>query len=159
MKIICIGRNYVEHAHELQNEVPEEPVVFLKPDTALMKNGEKFWIPPFSNDIHYECELVLRIARQGKFIQPKFAYTYIDSVSLGIDFTARDLQMELKKRGLPWEKAKAFNNSALCSDIFLWACPFAALRVGLYATSPHSLRSLRAFRCYPSRRWCIQMYE
>ncbi len=125
MKIICIGRNYVEHAQELQNAVPEEPVVFLKPDTALMKNGEKFWIPPFSNDIHYECELVLRIGRQGKFIQPKFAHTYIDSVSLGIDFTARDLQNDLKKKGLPWEKAKAFNNSALCSDIFI---PFENFR-------------------------------
>lgn len=125
MKIICIGRNYVEHIEELQNEKTSEPVVFLKPDTALMKNGERFWIPPFSNDIHFECELVLKVARQGKFIHHKFAHTYIDSVSLGIDFTARDLQNELKKKGLPWEKAKAFNNSALCSDIFI---PFENFR-------------------------------
>lgn len=119
MKIICVGRNYRAHAAELNNAVPTEPVIFLKPDTALHKNGEKFWIPPFTQELHYECELVLRVARQGKFIQPKFAFTYIESVTLGIDFTARDIQEKLKKQGLPWEKAKAFNGSAVCSDIFI----------------------------------------
>jgi acylpyruvate hydrolase len=113
MKIICIGRNYVEHIHELQNEIPESPVVFMKPSTALLRNGEAFYHPEFSNDIHYETELVLRICKQGKHISEKFAHKYFDAVALGIDFTARDLQSSLKQKGLPWEVAKAFDGAAV----------------------------------------------
>jgi 2-keto-4-pentenoate hydratase/2-oxohepta-3-ene-1,7-dioic acid hydratase in catechol pathway len=114
MKIICIGRNYVAHAQELANEVPTSPVVFLKPQTALLKSGEAFYHPEFSKDIHYECELVLRIGKSGKYIQEEFAHKYIDAYTLGIDFTARDLQEIQKQKGLPWEIAKAFDNSAVC---------------------------------------------
>ncbi len=112
MKIICIGRNYSEHAKELKNEVPTEPVFFLKPDTALLKNGEAFYFPDFSNDIHYEVELVLLIQKNGKNISEKFAASYYEKIGIGIDFTARDLQQQCKEKGLPWEKAKAFDNSA-----------------------------------------------
>lgn len=112
MKIICIGRNYVEHAHELQNEVPTRPVVFLKPDTALLQNGKPFYLPSFSNDIHHELELVLKICKDGKNIEEQFAHKYFDAISVGIDFTARDLQQQQKEKGLPWEIAKAFDSSA-----------------------------------------------
>ena len=112
MKIFCIGRNYGEHARELQNEIPEAPVVFMKPPTALLK-GNDFYMPEFSNDMHYECELVFRIGKNGKHVDPIFAEKYIDAVSLGIDFTARDIQAEQKKKGLPWEIAKAFDQSAV----------------------------------------------
>jgi 2-keto-4-pentenoate hydratase/2-oxohepta-3-ene-1,7-dioic acid hydratase in catechol pathway len=112
MKIICIGRNYSEHAKELNNPVPVEPVFFMKPDSALLRNNFPFFIPDFSNEIHYETELVLRICKLGKTIQPKFAHTYYDAIGLGIDFTARDLQQKCKEKGLPWEVAKAFDGSA-----------------------------------------------
>lgn len=112
MKIICIGRNYVEHAQELQNEVPTRPVVFLKPDTALLQNGKPFYLPSFSNDIHHELELVLKICKDGKNIEEQFAHKYFDAISVGIDFTARDLQQQQKEKGLPWEIAKAFDSSA-----------------------------------------------
>lgn len=112
MKIIAIGRNYQEHAKELNNPVPSKPVVFLKPDTALLKEGKAFFHPAFSNDIHYEVELIIKIGKEGKHIQPKFAKNYIESIGLGIDFTARDLQQECKEKGLPWEIAKAFDHSA-----------------------------------------------
>lgn len=112
MKIIAIGRNYQEHAKELNNPVPSKPVVFLKPDTALLKEGKAFFHPAFSNDIHYEVELIIKIEKEGKHIQPKFAKNYIESIGLGIDFTARDLQQECKEKGLPWEIAKAFDYSA-----------------------------------------------
>lgn len=112
MKIICVGRNYADHAAELGNAVPSEPVLFLKPDTALMRKRDKFYIPDFSDDVHYELELVLRIDRIGKRIQPRFANKYFSQISLGIDFTARDVQQRLKEKGLPWEKAKAFDLSA-----------------------------------------------
>jgi 2-keto-4-pentenoate hydratase/2-oxohepta-3-ene-1,7-dioic acid hydratase in catechol pathway len=112
MKIFCIGRNYSEHAKELGNAVPENPVVFSKPDTALLKNGEPFYHPDFSNDIHHEVELVIRINKMGKKIQPKFARNYFNEIGLGIDFTARDIQQQLKEKGLPWELAKAFDGSA-----------------------------------------------
>ena len=112
MKIICIGRNYSEHAKELKNEVPTEPVFFLKPDTALLKNGEAFYLPDFSEEIHHEVELVLLISKNGKNIEEKFAKNYYEKIGLGIDFTARDLQQKCKEKGLPWEKAKAFDNSA-----------------------------------------------
>ncbi len=112
MKIICIGRNYVEHAKELGNEVPDEPVIFMKPKSALLQSHTPFYYPEFSNELHYECELVLRISKNGKYIQERHAGNYYNGITVGIDFTARDIQDELKKKGLPWEKAKAFDNSA-----------------------------------------------
>jgi acylpyruvate hydrolase len=116
MKIICVGRNYAAHAAELANDVPSKPVVFLKPNTALLKNNQDFYHPSFSSDIHYECEVVLRVCKNGKYIQPEFALNYIDAFTLGIDFTARDLQDAQKKAGLPWEIAKAFDHSAVLGD-------------------------------------------
>ncbi|MDQ3277712.1 MAG: fumarylacetoacetate hydrolase family protein, partial [Bacteroidota bacterium] len=113
MKIFCVGRNYVDHAKELNNEVPDEPVIFMKPKSALLQPHTPFYYPEFTNELHYECELVLRIAKNGKYIQEKFANKYYDAVSVGIDFTARDIQSELKQKGLPWEKAKAWDNSAV----------------------------------------------
>lgn len=112
MKIIAIGRNYAEHIEELQNERPSAPVVFLKPDTAVIKNGAPFYHPDFSENIHHEVELVLKVSKEGKYIQKKFADRYFDEIGLGIDFTARDLQDKCKAKGLPWEIAKAFNGSA-----------------------------------------------
>lgn len=112
MKIICIGRNYAEHAKELNNAVPTEPVFFLKPDTAVLKNGSTFYLPDFSNDIQHELEIVVKISKAGKFIEPDFAHKYFDEIGLGIDFTARDIQQKCKEKGLPWEKAKAFDGSA-----------------------------------------------
>tara|TARA_B110000977_G_scaffold201445_1_gene296072 strand:+ start:3889 stop:4500 length:612 start_codon:yes stop_codon:yes gene_type:complete len=116
MKIICIGRNYTDHIEELANERPEDPVVFLKPDTSLVLKNQPFFIPPFSNDVHYEVEILVRINRIGKHIQQKFAHKYYDAIGLGIDFTARDLQAKLKSKGLPWEKAKAFDGAAVVGD-------------------------------------------
>lgn len=113
MKIICIGRNYTDHIAELENEKPENPVVFLKPDTAILLKGQPFFIPEFSQDVHHEVEVLVRINRIGKHIQPKFASKYYDEISLGIDFTARDLQAQLKAKGLPWEKAKGFDGAAV----------------------------------------------
>lgn len=119
MKIICIGRNYVEHARELNNDIPSEPIIFMKPDTALLRNNDPFYIPDFSSDIHYEIELVVKINRVGKSIEKKFAHRYYSEIGLGIDFTARDLQAKLKAKGLPWEKAKAFDKSAVISGKFI----------------------------------------
>lgn len=116
MKIICIGRNYADHISELNNERPAEPVVFLKPDTAILPKEFPFVIPEFSNDIHHEVEILVKINRVGKYIDAKFAHKYYDEIGLGIDFTARDLQNELKSSGLPWEKAKSFDGSALIGD-------------------------------------------
>lgn len=113
MKIICVGRNYVKHIEELQNERPSEPVIFMKPDSAVLLNQHPFVIPEFSNDIHHEIELIVRINKVGKHIDTKFAHKYYDEISVGIDFTARDLQNELKAKGLPWEKAKSFDGSAV----------------------------------------------
>lgn len=112
MKIICIGRNYAEHAKELNNPLPSEPVFFLKPDTAVLKNGSTFYLPDFSSDIHHELEIVIKISKAGKYIEPEFAHKYFDEIGLGIDFTARDVQQQCKEKGLPWEKAKAFDGSA-----------------------------------------------
>ena len=111
MKIICIGRNYAEHAKEMKAELPKEPVFFMKPDTALLKE-EDFYLPDFTKDLHHEIELVLKICKVGKHIEPQFAHKYYDEIGLGIDFTARDIQAKCKEKGLPWEKAKAFDNSA-----------------------------------------------
>ena len=116
MKIICIGRNYAEHITELGNERPENPVIFMKPDTAILRNNDPFYYPDFSKDIHYECELLVKIKKEGKSIDAKFAHKYYDEIGLGIDFTARDLQAHAKEKGLPWERAKAFNGSAPISD-------------------------------------------
>lgn len=118
MKIICIARNYREHARELNNPLPKSAVFFIKPDTALLKNGRDFYIPEFSNNIHFEAEIVLKISRVGKYIQPEFAHRYFEQISLGIDFTARDLQNELKKMGYPWEMAKAFDGAAVTGEFF-----------------------------------------
>lgn len=112
MKIICIGRNYAEHARELNNPLPSKPVFFMKPDTALLPPHNPFFLPDFSNEIHYEVELVLRISKHGRSIQESFAHKYFDAIGVGIDFTARDLQAECKQKGLPWEVAKAFDFSA-----------------------------------------------
>ncbi|MBN3519559.1 fumarylacetoacetate hydrolase family protein [Algoriphagus lutimaris] len=116
MKIICIGRNYVAHIEELQNERPTNPVVFLKPETAVLKKGAPFLYPDFSKNIHHEGELVLKINKEGKYIQKKFAHRYFDEIGFGIDFTARDLQDQCKAKGLPWEISKAFNGSAPIGD-------------------------------------------
>ncbi|WP_114779417.1 fumarylacetoacetate hydrolase family protein [Botryobacter ruber] len=116
MKILAIGRNYVAHIEELKNEVPEEPVIFMKPDTAVLRNNEPFYYPEFSQDVHFEVELLLRISREGKNIDTKFARKYYDAIGLGVDFTARDLQAKLKAKGLPWTLAKGFNGSAPVSE-------------------------------------------
>lgn len=118
MKIICIGRNYAEHARELGNEIPENPVIFMKPDTAVLKKGSDFYIPEFSEDIHYELEVVLKISKGGKYIQEEKAGNHFEEIALGIDFTARDLQSKLKEKGLPWELAKGFDGSAVISDFY-----------------------------------------
>ncbi|MFV0290808.1 MAG: fumarylacetoacetate hydrolase family protein [Mangrovibacterium sp.] len=119
MKIICVGMNYAEHVNEMLNELPAEPVLFMKPDTALLRNNEAFYIPSFSNEVHYECELVVKIDRIGKNIETRFASRYYSSVGLGIDFTARDVQRDLRAKALPWEKAKAFDKSAALSAEFI----------------------------------------
>ncbi len=126
MKIICIGRNYANHIAELQNERPTEPVVFLKPDSAVLLKQHPFVIPEFSDDIHHEIEIIVKINKVGKYIEPKFAHKYYDEISVGIDFTARDLQGELKAKGLPWEKAKAFDGSAVIGE-FLPKNQFSSL--------------------------------
>lgn len=126
MKIICIGRNYTEHITELKNERPTEPVVFMKPDSAILLKQHPFVIPEFSSDIHHEIEIVVKINKVGKYIEPKFAHKYYEEVTVGIDFTARDLQSKLKEKGLPWEKAKAFDGSAVVGE-FLDKSQFSSL--------------------------------
>ena len=116
MKFICIGRNYLEHAKELKNELPDKPIVFLKPQTALLKDNKPFYMPGWTSDLHYETEIVLKISKQGKYVEEKFAHKYYDEVTVGIDFTARDLQAQQKAKGLPWEIAKAFDNSAVIGE-------------------------------------------
>ena len=116
MKIICIGRNYADHISELNNERPTEPVIFMKPDSAILPNKNPFVIPAFSNDIHHEVEILVKICKVGKHIDAKFAHKYYEEIGLGIDFTARDLQSKLKEKGLPWEKAKAFDHSAVIGN-------------------------------------------
>jgi len=116
MKLICIGRNYTEHIKELENEKPTDPVIFLKPDTAILVKKQPFFIPDFSNDVHHEVEILVKINKVGKYIDKKFAHKYYDEIGLGIDFTARDLQNKLKEKGLPWEKAKAFDGAAVIGN-------------------------------------------
>ena len=119
MKIICIGRNYADHAKEMKAALPTEPVFFMKPDTAILRDNDPFYFPDFTNELHYECEVVVKISKVDKNIQEKFAHKYYEQVSLGIDFTGRDLQTKCKEQGLPWEIAKAFENSAPISNLFL----------------------------------------
>jgi 2-keto-4-pentenoate hydratase/2-oxohepta-3-ene-1,7-dioic acid hydratase in catechol pathway len=116
MKIICIARNYADHAKELNNEIPKKPVFFMKPDSAILLKNRDFYLPEFSKDVHYETEIILKISKPGKYIQPEFAHKYYEEISLGIDFTARDLQSELKANGHPWELAKAFDGSAVIGE-------------------------------------------
>jgi acylpyruvate hydrolase len=127
MRIFAIGRNYAEHIKELNNERPDEPVIFTKPDTALLRNNSPFYYPDFSKDIHYEAELVLRISKEGKNIQENFSSKYYDAIGIGIDFTARDLQQKAKEKGLPWDIAKGFNGSAPVSDKFILVKDFEEL--------------------------------
>ncbi len=127
MKILCIGRNYVKHIEELHNERPDEPVVFMKPDSSVLLKQHPFVIPEFSDDIHHEIEVIVRINKVGKYIDAKFAHKYYDEISIGIDFTARDLQQKLKDKGLPWEKAKAFDGSAVIGD-FVSKMQFESLK-------------------------------
>lgn len=128
MKIICIGRNFVAHAVELGNETPDEPVFFMKPETSLLLNNHPFDIPEWTTDVHHEIELVMRICRTGKNIRKESAHLYFKEISLGIDFTARDVQNQLKSRGLPWEKAKAFDNAAVLGTIFFQKSTFPDLK-------------------------------
>ena len=128
MRIFAVGRNYAEHIKELNNERPDEPVIFTKPDTALLRNNSPFYYPDFSTDVHYECELVLRICKEGKTIDEKFASKYYDAIGIGIDFTARDLQQKAKEKGLPWDLAKGFNGSAPVSDKFIPVGEFVNLK-------------------------------
>jgi acylpyruvate hydrolase len=128
MRIFAIGRNYVEHIQELNNERPDEPVIFTKPDTAILRDNAPFYYPEFSKDIHHEVELVLKISKEGKNIEEKFASKYFDSIGVGIDFTARDLQSKLKEKGLPWDIAKGFNGSAPISAKFIPVSEFKDLK-------------------------------
>ncbi len=127
MKIICVGRNYTEHIEELQNEKPKEPVLFLKPDTSILLKKQPFFIPDFSDEIHYEVEVLVKIKKVGKHIQKEFAHKYYDEIGLGIDFTARDLQSKLKANGLPWEKAKAFDGAAVIGEKWFEKSTFSDL--------------------------------
>lgn len=134
MKIIGIGRNYSEHAEELNNPLPKAPIIFMKPDTALLKNNVPFYYPSFTTDIHHEIELVVKIAKEGKCIQEKFAHKYFDEIALGIDFTARDLQQQAKEEGLPWLLSKGFDGSAPVSE-FVPKTTFSDLKnIGFYLT-------------------------
>lgn len=128
MRIFAVGRNYAEHIKELNNERPDEPVIFTKPDTALLRNNTPFYYPEFSKDIHYEVELILRISKEGKNIDEKFASKYFDAIGIGIDFTARDLQQKAKEKGLPWDIAKGFNGSAPLSEKFIPVAEFKNLK-------------------------------
>jgi 2-keto-4-pentenoate hydratase/2-oxohepta-3-ene-1,7-dioic acid hydratase in catechol pathway len=128
MRIFAIGRNYAEHIQELNNERPTEPVIFTKPDTAILRNNAPFYYPSFSNDVHHEVELVLRVSKEGKNIEEKFAHKYFDAIGIGIDFTARDLQTKLKEKSLPWDIAKGFNGSAPISDKFISVVDFKDLK-------------------------------
>ena len=131
MKIICIGRNYADHAAELKNAIPSEPIFFLKPDSAVLAHRHPFYLPDWSDEIHFEVELLVRICKLGKSIAPEFAHRYYDAISLGIDFTARDIQAKLKAKGHPWEKAKAFDGSAVISRQWL---PVDSLQEGVQKT-------------------------
>ena len=166
MKIICIGRNYTKHIEELDNEKPEEPVIFMKPDSAVLLKKNPFIIPPFSQDIHYEVEVLVKINRIGKYIDQKFAHKYYEEIGLGIDFTARDLQSRLKEKGLPWEKAKAFDGSAVIgkfcnkSELNLEAIPFQLKRNGEVVqdgNSSHMLWKIDEIIAYVSQFFTLKI--
>lgn len=168
MKIICIGRNYMDHVNELKNEKPTEPVIFCKPDTALLRNNDPFFIPDFSNEVHHEVEVVLKICKVGKNIQPKFAGTYFNEIGLGVDFTARDLQDELRKQGLPWEKSKAFDSSAVISRNFIDKNELGNLsdlefsltvndQLAQKGNSSQMLHSYEALICYVSKFFTLKI--
>ncbi len=167
MKIICIGRNYVEHARELNNPVPAKPVVFMKPATALLVNEKPFYYPDFTRDLHYEVELVLRVAKNGRHVQPAFAGSYFNEIALGVDFTARDLQDECKKKGHPWEVAKAFDGSAVVGTFVPLerlpdpaAIEFELLKNGevvQHGRSSDMIFSFEAIITYVSRFFKLQM--
>jgi len=148
MKFICVGRNYAAHAMEMGNALPEEPVIFLKPDTALLRNNSVFFLPAFTDNIHYECELVFRICKDGKNISQRFASSYIDAVTAGIDFTARSVQNKLKDKGLPWELSKAFDSSAAIGkfiplkDVSLNNIPFELRKNGAAVQSSNSAKMI-----------------
>ena len=166
MKIICIGRNYAKHIEELDNEKPKEPVIFMKPDSAVLLKNNPFMIPPFSEDIHYEVEVLVKINRIGKFIDQKFAHKYYEEIGLGIDFTARDLQGRLKEKGLPWEKAKAFDGSAVIgkfcpkSELDLNEIKFQLLRNGNVVqdgNSSHMLWKIDELIAYVSQYFTLKI--
>lgn len=166
MKIFCIGRNYVDHAKELGNQVPSEPLVFMKPPTALLKDNKDFYYPSFSENIHFEVELVIKIKKNGRSIQPQFARGYYDEIGLGIDFTARDIQEKAKAKGHPWEKAKAFDFSAVISDFI--PLETSALETGIefhlekngeevqVGTSKDMLFDINTLICHLSRYFTLQ---
>ncbi len=166
MKIFCIGRNYVDHAKELGNQVPSEPLVFMKPPTALLKNNKDFYYPTFSKNIHFEVELVIKIKKNGRSIQQQFAGGYYDEIGLGIDFTARDIQEKAKEKGHPWEKAKAFDFSAVISDFI--PLETSALESGIefhlekngkevqVGTSKDMLFNIDTLICHLSRYFTLQ---
>lgn len=166
MKIICIGRNYADHAKELNNPVPEKPVVFMKPPSALLVNNKPFYYPEFTKDLHHEIEVVLKIAKNGRHVQPKFAKDYYQEIALGIDFTARDLQSECKKKGHPWEIAKGFDGSAVLSPfvpiekVNRSAIEFELLKNGEVAQHGNTKDLIFSFEdiiCYVSQFFKLQM--
>ncbi|MBI1185429.1 2-hydroxyhepta-2,4-diene-1,7-dioate isomerase [bacterium] len=149
MKIICVGRNYVKHVEELKNKVPDKPVIFLKPDTARLKDGKPFFYPEHSSNIHYEAELVVRISKNGRHIQPQFAHSYYNEITIGIDLTARDTQQELKENGLPWELAKAFDDSAVVGNFITLTKPVSELSFSLEKNGKVVQKGLAAHMIYP----------
>jgi len=167
MKIICIGRNYTDHIKELENEKPDHPVVFIKPDSSVLLKGNPFVIPEFSDDVHYEVELLVKINRLGKYIQPKFAHKYYNQIGLGIDFTARDLQSQLKTKGLPWEKAKGFDGAAVIgqkwidkSELDLENLNFSLLKNGQVVqtgNSSHMLWKIDELIAYVSQYFTLKI--
>jgi acylpyruvate hydrolase len=166
MKIICIGRNYAAHAQELNNDIPEHPVLFMKPPSASLINDKPFYYPSFSKNIHYELELVIKIGKNGRHIQPEFASEYIREIGLGIDFTARDLQDECKKKGHPWEIAKSFDHSAVLGQ-FIDAKSITLNQISFFLTkngkkvqegnSNHMIFDFKSLICYTSQYFKIQM--
>lgn len=166
MKIICIGRNYADHAKELNNDVPSKPMVFMKPPSALLVNDKPFYIPDFTQDCHYELEVVLKIAKNGRHVQPEFAKDYVKEIALGIDFTARDLQSECKKKGHPWEIAKGFDGSAVLSNfvsidtVNRSAVEFQMLKNGAVVQHGNTKDLIFTFEdliCYVSKFFKLQM--
>jgi acylpyruvate hydrolase len=156
MKIICIGRNYGAHAKELQHDVPKEPVFFLKPETAMVKSNRPVYIPDFTKELHYELELVIRICKVGKYIKEKFAHTYWDEIGLGIDFTARDLQRKQAEKGLPWEIAKAFDNSAPISKFIPKSELGDTANINFHLDSGQMIFSFEKIICYVSQFFTLK---